>query len=255
MTIVVLVADAPVEGVACRELLEDTSLSPAEGVDLYKAVLKDSFETLAASNADVLVNYPAADDVPEEITQQPEAILRSLAASVLDPDTLDDVRFEVQVGSNTSAVVGNAITHLLRDEDRTSATFLRPCVPRLERSIVDEASIKLRRSDVVLGPAADGEVYLAGFREPIDYTDVLEERAIEDIVRAAQAEEYTVDFLRDREVLTTGRDLRTVVSRLRAAHAAGKPVPTHLWEFIESRDVRVLDGEIVVGEGEATDSS
>lgn len=257
MTVVVLMADAPVEGVACSELLAETPLSESDGVDLYRALLKDTFETLAESTVDVLINYPAPDDIPEDVTldQQPEAELRAIAASVVDPDRLQDFRFEVQVGSNFSAKAGNAITHLIRDEEQHSAAVLRPCVPRLVRSVVDEASIKLRRNDVVLGGAGDGRIYYAGFTELIDFTDVFEENALEQVALRAGEEGLTVDFARDREVLNSVRDLRSIVTRLRAEMLAGNSVPTHLWQFIEERGLRVEDGKLLTSEPTTTESS
>lgn len=250
MTQVVLMTDAPVEGVACRDLVDETPLSPADGLALYTALLKDVFETLAESTVDVLVNYPGVDDLPAHADpdRRPEVALRALAGTVVEPDRLEDFRFEVQVGSDFSAKAGNAITHLLRDENRTSASVLRPCVPRLVRSVVDEAAIKLRRNDVVLGPAGDGDgdVYFAGFVEPIDFEDAFEENALETIASRAGEAGLTVDFAREREVLHSARALRTVVTRLRAALLAGNPVPEHTWSFIEERGLRVEDGELVM---------
>ncbi len=255
MTIVVLMADAPVEGVACRELVEETPLSPADGLALYTAILEDVFETLAESTVDVLVNYPPADDLPDDVAdpdRRPEVALRALAGTVVEPDRLDDFRFEVQVGSNFSSKAGNAITHLIRDEERTSASVLRPCVPRLVRSVVDEAAIKLRRNDVVLGPAGDGDVYFAGFVEPIDFADAFEANAMETIASRAGEEGLTVDFAREREVLDSARALRTVVTRLRAELLAGNPVPEHTWNFVEDRGLRVEDKKLVMtGEPDA----
>jgi hypothetical protein len=106
---------------------------------------------------------------------------------------------------------------------------------------------------VVLGAGGDGELYFGGFRELIDFEDVLEENALEETALRAGEEGLSVDFARDREVLSTARDLRSVVTRLRAEVVAGNPVPEHLWEFIDDRRLRVQDGELVMGETQATD--
>ena len=257
MTVVVLMADAPVEGIACAELVEETPLTPADGLELYEAVLKDVYQTLAASSVDVLVNYPAQSDVSggKESSLAPETALRKLAGEAVEPDRLADFRFEVQVGSDFSAKAGNAITHLLEDEEVTSAAVLRPCVPRLVRSVVDEASIKLRRNEVVLGPAGEGDVFFAGFTAPIDFEGVFEDRSLEEVAARAGDEGLTVDFVRNREVLRTARDFRSVVTRLRAAVLAGKPVPGHTWSFIEEQGLRVEGGELIVPESVETDRS
>lgn len=248
MTTVVLIADPPVEGAGdCSDVVSRTPIPENDGPVLYRAVLKDVFSALAESTVDVLVNYPSPEDVPDsaDLDRSPETILRGIAGAVVDPDRLEDFRFEVQVGSDFSAKAGNAITHLLDSEDRTSAAVLRPCVPRLVRSVLDEASIKLRRTEVVLGPAGNGEVYYAGFTEPIDFTDVFEDRPLEEIAGRAGESGMRVDFLRNRGVLGSETDLTSEITRVRAERLAGKQVPSHFAAFVADRGLSVDDGEIV----------
>ncbi|AOW79913.1 hypothetical protein HTSR_0723 [Halodesulfurarchaeum formicicum] len=242
MTTVVLVADPPVEGIACQRLLEETELTPADGLELYRALLGDTMETLARSTIDILVNYPTAEGLPAGA--DPEADLREIAAEAMSADRLADVRFEPQVGSNFSAIAGNAITHLVRDEGRQSAAALRPCVPRLARSVVDEATLNLRRDDVILGPAARGDVYFAGFAEPIDFEDAFETRPIEELTRRATEADLDVGFVQQRTVLDSPADFRTVRSRIEADHLAGKPVPERFWNVIQERGIEVEDGVV-----------
>lgn len=255
MTTVVVLADPPVEGIACENLVEQTELTPADGLALYEAVVADTMATLERSTVDILLNYPQADAVPGDTDVDPKARLRELAATAMSPDRFEDVRFEPQVGSNFSAKAGNAITHLIRDEGAQSAAVLNPCVPRLARSIIDEGALKLRRADVVLGPAARGEVYFAGFSELIDFTDVFETRPVETITREAAGNDLAVDFLRGREGLFEPADFESVVSRLNANTLAGKPLPEQFWETVQEREIEVQDGTITSAAGEATDSS
>ena len=251
MTTVVLIPDPPVEGQACAELVEQTPLSPADGLALYRAMLGDVLEVLEQSTVDVLVNYPTNEALPAGSEVDPEIELREIAAKAMGADRFEAVRFEPQVGSDFSAKAGNAITHLLREEDVQSAAALRPCVPRLVRSIVDEGALKLRRADAVLGPAPRGDVYYAGFSELIDFEGVFEERAVETLARRARAEDLAVDFLRQRTLLHQPADLVGLVSRLQADVLAGHPVPERLWETMQERGIGVEDGAIVSG----TDSS
>ena len=249
MTTVVVPAQPPIPGTVCQEIVAGTPLTPDDGAELYRAVLKDVFTALSESTVDVVVNYPPMEDVPDaaDLEDSPEAILRGIAGAVVDPDRLEDVRFEVQVGSDFSAIVGNAITHLLETEEEASAAVLRPCVPRVVRSILDEAAIKMRRTEVVLGGAGDGDVYFAGFTEPIDFAGAFGDVPIETIAQRAGEQGLTVDFLRNRDVLRTPRDLRSVVIRLRANVLAEKPVPRYLWSFIEERGLSVSGGSLQVG--------
>lgn len=249
MTVAVALVDPPREGIVCTELVDHTPLSPADGVTLYEGLLADFFATMAETNVDLLVNYPQADDLPGESTTDPEAEIRAIAGRVLDAAELDRVRFEVQIGSTPSAQIGNAITHLLRDEEETSAAFLDHRVPLLERSVVDQAAISLRRNETVVGPAQDGGVYLAGFRAPIDFTDVLEGRSIERIVSRSVGEAMDVAFVRRREVVDHPRDLKTVVSLLRARREAERAVPKRTMAAIDELGLWVSDdGEIRVAD-------
>ncbi|MFB6124358.1 MAG: DUF2064 domain-containing protein [Halanaeroarchaeum sp.] len=247
MTVAVALVDPPREGLTLPSLVERTALSPADAAALGEATLEDFFRTMAETNVDLLVNYPAAEDLPEGHREgDPEAEIREVAAGVLDDEALEKVRFEVQVGSSRAARLGNAITHLLEEEGETSAGLIDHRVPLLERSVVDEAAIKLRRSQTVLGPGADGEVYFAGFRDPIDFTDVFAGSTIETMVERANDREHKVDFVRRREILTHPRDLRTVVSLLRARRAAGRRVPEHTMRVVDDLGLRVADGELLV---------
>lgn len=256
MTTVVLLPDPPVEGIACQRLVEETSLTPADGLALYRALLADTMVTLERSTIDILVNYPTQEDLPADADpEDPKAELRKIAARAMEPDRFEGVRFEPQVGSDFSAKAGNAITHLVRDEDLQSAAVLRPCVPRLARSVIDEAALKLRRADVVIGPANRGEVYYAGFSDLIDFEGVFETRPLEEITRRAVEAGLEVDFQRSRELLWEPADLVGVLSRLNADTLAGKPVPEHTWETVQKREIAMRDGEFTSRDAAGTDSS
>lgn len=256
MTTVVLVPEPPVEGVACADLVAETALTPADGLALYRALLADTMVTLQRSTIDILVNHPTPADVPDDVEEvDPKAELREIAAKAMEPDRFEAVRFEPQVGSDFSAKAGNAITHLIREEGVQSAAVLRPCVPRLARSIIDEGALKLRRADVVLGPASRGDVYFAGFSELIDFEGVFATRSIEEVTRRAVAADLEVDFLRMRERLQAPADLTGVLARLNANTLADKQVPEHVWEAMQEREIEVRDGTITSAAGASTDSS
>jgi hypothetical protein len=247
MTVGVALVDPPRPGLVLADVVEETPLSPEDGVTLYEAVLADFFEVVTQTNAELLVNYPTPEMLPGD-GGDPEAEIRAVAAQVLDAETLRDVRFEVQVGSTPSARIGNAVTHLLREEDESSALFLEHRTPLLERSDVDQAAIALRRSETVVGPAATGDVYLAGFTQPIDFADVLAGEAVENVVERTVDADGAVDFVRYREVLGDERSLRTVVSLLRARRRADQRVPPHTMAAVDELGLHVEDDRLVVDE-------
>jgi glycosyltransferase A (GT-A) superfamily protein (DUF2064 family) len=140
-------------------------------------------------------------------------------------DDADGVRYEVQVGSTFAARVGNTVTHLLEREGVQTAAAVTPAAAFLARQHVDSAAMKLRRSDVVLGPTTGGGVYYAGFAQPIDFTDAYAPPAIESLVERAAAADLDTDLLPMLPTLERPGDIETVLPLIRARKAAGLRVP------------------------------
>ena len=224
MTVVVVFADPPREGVL-GPLVESTRLTAAEAADLYAAMLKDVALAADRSGGDLLVNYRSAELLDDGFEGDAEAAVRAPVNQALGG--LDDVRFEVQVGSTESARVGNTVTHLLREESATSVAAVRPTAAFLSRSLVDRAAMKLRRSPVVLGPAPGGRTYFSAFTEPIDFADAYGEGELERLARRGRDADHDVDFLSMLPLVERGEDLRTALPYLAARRAAGRIVPEH----------------------------
>lgn len=116
MTTVVLLADPPGAVAPLGALVPDL-LSATEARQLSRAMLADVAVTVQRGEADLLVNYPADD--------------RSVASGLRDlldgaaPEP-DSVRYEPQIGSNRAARVGNALTHLLCEEEKKKRRGGRP---------------------------------------------------------------------------------------------------------------------------------
>jgi glycosyltransferase A (GT-A) superfamily protein (DUF2064 family) len=245
VTVVAVLLDPPRDGLVLPDLTESSPLSPGEATDLYRAMAADVLRAVDASGGDLLVNYRPDDDLPAEHRGEDsaEAAVRALAADALGD--LGDVRFEVQVGSTPAARVGNTVTHLLDREGIASAAALRPDTPLVTRKEIDGAAMKLRRSQVVLGPSERGSVYYAGFADPIDFTDALDTPAVETLVRRARDADLDADFLAQHTRVRTGSDLATLLSIVRARQRAERVVPTATAEYLDDLDidVRERDGE------------
>lgn len=248
MTVVAVLADPPREGHVFRTLVETSPLSPADAARLYEALFRDTVSAVHRSAGELLVNYAPEEDLPDDAREEtpPEARLRAIVVDELDdPDARDAVRFEPQVGSTFAARAGNTATHLLREEGASSVAIVRPTAPFLVRTVLDSASMKLRRSDAVLGPAPGGRVYYAGFGEPIDFGDAWEPPALSTLADRAVDADHDVDFIEMQPTVETGRDLAGALVQLRARVAAERIVPvntaTVLSEF--DVDVRIEDGE------------
>jgi glycosyltransferase A (GT-A) superfamily protein (DUF2064 family) len=232
MTTVAVLCDPPREGVLST-LADSSPLTPAECADLYAAMLGDVCRAVETSGGELLVNYRGDEDA--------EAELRSVVRDALaDPD---EARFEVQVGETFAGRAGNTATHLLETEGVVSAAVVEPTAAFLGRSQVDNAAMKLRSSEVVVGPATDGRVYYAGFREPIDFDGAYATPAVETVTDRGVDVGLDVDFLPMLPVVETGDDLAEALSFVRARQRAGRIVP--------ERTTAVLDdlGLTVVAEG------
>lgn len=230
MTTVAVLADPPQKGAVLEELVDSNVLTDDQATSLYRAMIGDVCEAVQSSGADLLVNYRPADHLPID-DADPEADLRSVVEDALD-DT-SEIRYEVQVGSTFAARVGNTVTHLLEREEVRTAAAVTPAAVFLGRQHVDSAAMKLRRSDVVLGPATNGRVYYAGFTTPIDFEDSHDSPAVQTLVERADDADLAADFLPMLPTLETPEDLDTVLPLLRARTTAGLQV--------SHRTARVLD--------------
>jgi glycosyltransferase A (GT-A) superfamily protein (DUF2064 family) len=217
MTTITVLAEPPAAG-SLPELVPDP-LSGEEAADLYGAMLADVCETVQRGDGDLLVNYgesPAADD--------PEAALREhLAEELPEPEA---ARYEPQVGETKAGRVGNALTHLLETEGEESVAVAEPTAPFLRREHVGTAAMKLRTSEVVLGPAAGGRVAFAGFTEPIDFADAYATPAIETLTERAVDAGLDVGFLPMMPLVERPSNLATAVAVSNARQRADRLAPT-----------------------------
>jgi glycosyltransferase A (GT-A) superfamily protein (DUF2064 family) len=237
MTTVAVFADPPIEGFVLESLSEDL-LDESEAAALYAAMLADVCRAVEASGGELLVNYRPAEQVPNGADSK-RAIREVLSEALADPD---DARYEVQVGSTHAARVGNTVTHLLEQEQVTTAAAVDPTTALLARQTIDSAAMKLRSADVVLGPAPDGRVYYAGFAEPIDFEDAYATPTVETVTTRAMDAGLDVEFLPLAPIVETAADLRTVVSLLRSHQQSGHTVGPRTTTLIEEFGLGVQTG-------------
>jgi glycosyltransferase A (GT-A) superfamily protein (DUF2064 family) len=236
MTTVAVLADPPAEG-AVLEDLAGGLLSDREAADLYGAMLADVCRAVESSGADLLVNYRPADQVPG--VDDPEAAIRETLDAELESPA--DARYEVQVGSTFAGRVGNTVTHLLERESVATAAAVEPTAALLARQQIDSAAMKLRSSDVVLGPTIDGRVYFAGFGDPVDFDDAYATPSVQTLTERARDAGLGVDFLPTNPVVETRADLRTAVPILRARRQAGRVVPPRTTTLVQQYGLQVRD--------------
>ena len=245
---IAVLSDPPREGLVLPDLAETSPLSAAEAADLYAAMLKDVFRAAARSGGELLVNYRPDDLLPDEFRgdQSAEAEVRALARAALDD--LDEVRFEVQVGSSFEARAGNTAAHLLREEEVNTVAVVEGNAPLLARTQIDSAAMKLRRSEAVVGPAEAGRIYYLGLSEPIDFEGAYQAPELESVTNHCVDAGHQVDFLPELPTVQTGSDLVSLITQLNARRAAGRQIPAFTAAFVDELGLRVEveDGERTV---------
>lgn len=239
MTTVAVLADPPRPGLVLSQLVETSPLATEEAADLYAAMLRDVCRAVEGSGGELLVNYrpdSAFEDAEDsgEAELDSEALLREAVAPVTE-----EARFEVQVGETFAGRAGNTATHLLAEEGVTSVAVVEPTAGFLTRQVVDEAAMKLRRREVVLGPASGGRVYYAGFTDTVDFEGAYAAPALSTLTDRALDAGHDVDFLRTLPVVETGADLADAMVLLRARERAGRPVPPHTADCLSDIDLAV----------------
>lgn len=241
MTVVVALVDPPREGLVLQDLVASTPLTDAEATRLYEAFVKDLCRAAAESGGDLLLNYRPDDQLPER-HQTGESVLeavQALARDALSPGEFEDARFEVQVGSTESGRVGNTVSHLLDEEDVDSVTICDPAVPLRSRQHIDSIAMKLRRSAVVLAPAARGRVHTAAFRDTIDFDGVLTAPELVTLASHARDADHNVDFAPAQTRVETEADLVGVLSEIQARRIAGRWIPQYTTSTIDDLGLRI----------------
>lgn len=229
MTTVAVLVDPPRPGLVLPRMSETTPLSAAEAADLYVAMLRDVTRAVERSGGDLLVNYRPEDALPADhrVASDGKADAETEIRAAVEPalDEPDAARFEVQVGETFAGRAGNTATHLLDREDVTSVAVVEPTATFLGRTHVDGAAMKLRRSEVVLGPADRGRVYYAGFTDTVDFADAYAPPAMGTLAARARDAGHDVDFVEMLPVVETGRDLASALTLVDARRTAGRSVP------------------------------
>ena len=254
MTTVAVLADPPREGLVFPALVEATPLSTADAARLYTAALSDVLRAAEASGGELLVNYHPEESLPEPHRRSgdtdaddsgrdgggstdenmsegengdltAEAEVRTVAHAALS--TPEEARYEVQVGETFAGRAGNTATHLLAQEGVESVAIVPGSAAFLDRTGIDSAAMKLRGSEVVLGPGLGGAVYYAGFTEPIDLADAYAPPEVETLTDRALAADLEIDFLPMSPTLDTPAGLLNAVTLCRARERAGRIVPAH----------------------------
>lgn len=231
MTVHVLFTAPPRAGAALPELVGTGQIDADGARTLAEAMLKDTADAVGASAGDLLVNHPPGSPDAESRAAPGAELRQLLADAVADPDS---VRVEPQVGDSPPARIENACRHLLGEDDVASVALLDGRAPTLDRTVLDGAGMKLRRSDVVVGPAPNGQVAYVGLSEAFDLEGLDWPFALEPFVERAAAEGLAVDFLALQPRVGDRHGLETVAALIAARRRVARRVPEHTASALQS---------------------
>jgi len=240
MTTVAVLCDPPRPGLVLQRLVETSPLSETEAAELYAVFTRDVVRAVVDSGGELLVNYRPDEALAVDATDGSDAESEVRAAV---SEVVDDARFEVQVGETFAGRAGNTATHLLENEGVGSVAIVRPESAFLARTDIDGAAMKLRSSEVVLGPATNGRVYYAGFTEPIDFTDAYTPPALETLVDHSLDAGFDTDFLEFQPAIETNADLAEAIVQLEARRRANRIVPPAFSQWVAESDLRVVQDD------------
>lgn len=253
MTLHCLVVDPPRPGLSLPGLVGGPV--DADGAaTLYAAATSDAMVAAERSGGELLVNYPAADQLPAQHRTEtsPEAELRALARAALSSP--EEARFEVQVGATFAARAGNAASHLLAEGGEASVAVLRGTAPTLGRTALDAAAMKLRRTPLVIGPGTGGRVAYLGLSAPIDFDGAYAPPEAEDLAQRGVEAGHEVEFLAHHPVIEDEPGLASLVAEIRARERAGRIVPEHTASVVDELGLRVVEADgvrrVVSGAGD-----
>ena len=113
--------------------------------------------------------------------------------------------------------------------------------PLVGRKDVDSASMKLRRSPVVLGPSDDGAVWAGAFAELVDFEGAYTPPALETLAQRAVDAGHDVDYAPTYPRIDVASGLRATVAQLRARQHADRVVPEHTAGVVDDLGLAVRD--------------
>lgn len=236
MTVHALVADPPRPGLALPGLVSTGKLGSEAAASLAGAMLQDVAIGAANSGGELLVNHPMDEQLSPKYRRDmaPVDELRELIAGVLaDPEA---VRFEPQVGESRAARIENTVGHLLEEEGATSVAVLDGRAPTLDRTALDSAAMKLRRSEVVVAPAPGNRVAYLGLTEPLELADLAVPFELTAIADRAVEVGYEVDYLPMHPRVDDEAGLQTLTDLVAARRVARRRVPERTATVLETLD-------------------
>jgi len=124
-------------------------LTQQQSLDLYKAFVRDTLDIARKAHADQrIVAFDSDGSVPTFLKRiAPDFLIMKQKGRTLGCRLHNASLSQVGTGNKHVVIIGSD-------------------APNLPAKIIEEAFVRLKRSDVVFGPALDGGYYLVGMKNP-----------------------------------------------------------------------------------------
>lgn len=237
-TVAVLVEDSS-KRTLLSDLVERNVLSRGETGDLFEAMVRDVIGTVDRSGGEVVV-AARTDDVDLGGTDphgETDESLRHRFGEAVE----GELEVEVSGESDRASWIEAVLRSLLDRPGVETAAVVPASVPMLERTHVDGAAMRLRRSSMVLGPDHRGGTFYVGTDGSAAFGGGLDPSVEVSLVREARRRGSEVDFLPVVPTVRGGRDLRWLVGHVEALRAAGRRVPARTAAWIDGVGATMTD--------------
>jgi len=210
MSALIIFAKTPIEGFVKTRLAESAPLGAKEVTELYSAFLKDVISVAGKSSAErIILNYTPVEG---------EKIMREMAENFFPQKAFELVP---QSGETFHAKITESFRYAQR---YGPAVMIGSDSPALQARIIDGAFELLENgAEVVLGPAAEGGIYLIGLGKDVkpDFRAIFDGGS-ELLNFARQAEEggHRLNLLEEVTDVDVAADLVSVVSVIEAMKSA-----------------------------------
>lgn len=152
---IILFIKAPIAGQVKTRLAE--SIGHDQAVKIYRCFIKDIIRTAAQTLFQIKLFYHPPGS---------EQLLNDWLGNKFD--------YYVQIGSDLGEKMTNAFQAVF-EERIAQAVLIGSDIPDLPKQLIDEAFLKLKTQDAVIGPSNDGGFYLIGFRSDSFSADVFKD--------------------------------------------------------------------------------
>ena len=215
-------------------IVDETPLSREQTTAILDGVVQDGLRAAHESGGPLSIWIDESTRTVSE-WNDPRGHARNLIEGALPSDAPMP---EIDTESPTEYA---AIAAAIERTNEASGAVLIPGTPFVQRRHIDEAAMRLRQTDVVLGPATAGTWYLFGHREEVEFSYPEDSYLSSTIARQATASDYSMNLLRTLPGIWDGNSLADAVTTLTIADYADLSVGPFTRAWLEQHSIQTVN--------------